>query len=162
MKRSRQSMNSTPASLLEEHFQVGRQIDDKVLRDSVPDKRAGELAIEEVRCFYPAPKQHHCERTIVLPGRPEKSLRLGMGGVDLLGPASRHRVVSLRRVDKAARWNAKSAQCDFAQIEELKVRLEQKGRAGPAFQSLEVDMLEACAIGNVSKNTLHQGAARRG
>src|SRR3954454_14090992 len=51
-------------SLLEEHFQVGRQIDDKVLRDSVPDKRAGELAIEEVRCFYPAPKQHHCERTI--------------------------------------------------------------------------------------------------
>ena len=41
-----------------------------------------------------------------------------VGSVDLLGPASRHRVMSLRRVDKAARWNAKSAQCDFAQIEE--------------------------------------------
>ena len=110
--------------LLEQDSQLRCQIDDKVLRDSVPDKRAGELAIEEVRCLYPAPKQHHRERTIVLPGRPEKSLSLGMGSVDLPGPTSRHRIVRLGRVDKPARRNAKSAQCDFAQIEKLKISLE--------------------------------------
>ena len=87
---------------------------------------------------------------------------LGTGGVDLLGPTSCHRIVSLGRVDKAARWNAQSAQCDFAQIEKLKVRLEQQGRAGPAFESLEVHVLEAGPIGNISKYTLHQGAPGRG
>src|SRR5579859_8200436 len=72
----------------EEHSQVGRQIEDKVLRDSVPDKRARELAIEKIRRLYAAPKQHHGERTVVLPGRPKESLGLGMGSVDLLGPNS--------------------------------------------------------------------------
>ena len=42
--------------LLEEDFQVGCQIEDKVLRHSAPDKWAGEFAIEKVRCLYPVPK----------------------------------------------------------------------------------------------------------
>jgi hypothetical protein len=148
--------------LLEQHLQVGCQIEDKVLRCAAFDERAGEFGIEKIRRLDPAAEQHYRERPVILPRGPKKALDLGMSGVDLLGPSARRRVVCLGRVDELARVNAKSAQGDLAQIEELKVFLEQERRTRPAFQSLGVDVLKSCAVRNVTKDALHQCTAGRG
>ena len=62
---------------MEQNLQVGRQLDDKVLSNAVPDERARELGIEEFRSIYPASEQHDRERPVILPRRPEKALDAG-------------------------------------------------------------------------------------
>lgn len=54
--------------LLEQDCQLLWQIENEVRGNSVLDKRAGEVAVEKVGCSYPAPKQHHGERRVVLRG----------------------------------------------------------------------------------------------
>ena len=59
---------------MEQNLQVGSQLDDKVLSNAVPDERAREPGIDELRSIYPAPEQHHRKRPVILPRRPEKAL----------------------------------------------------------------------------------------
>ena len=110
---------------MEQNLQVGRQLDDKVLSNAIPDERSPEPGIDELRSIYPASEQHDRERPVILPRRPEKSLKFRMSSVHQLGPTTRCGVVSLGRVDELPRRNAKSPQGNLAQIEELKVGLEQ-------------------------------------
>ena len=71
---------------MEQNLQVGRQLDDKVLSNAIPDERAREPGIDELRSIYPAPEQHHRKRPIILPRRPKKALDAGMSGVHLSRP----------------------------------------------------------------------------
>jgi hypothetical protein len=83
--------------LLEQDAQLRRQIEDKVLRYSVPDKRARKLAFEEVRGSYPAPKPFHGRGT---------SLTISIAGRG----ASPHLESQLPRVDIAAHPSQQSGE----------------------------------------------------
>ena len=61
---------------MEQNLQVGRQLDDKVLSNAIPDERAREPGIDECRRIYPASEQHDRKRPVILPRRPKKALEV--------------------------------------------------------------------------------------
>jgi hypothetical protein len=121
--------------------------------------RARDLGAEKIRRLDSAAEQHYSERPVILPRGPKKALDLRMGRVHLLGPPTRRRVVCLGRDDELARGNAKSAQGDFAQIEELKICLKEERGAGMPSSLLASTYLKPARYGT-SRKTLSIKAPR--
>ena len=110
---------------MEQNLQVGRQLDDKVLSNAIPDERARELGIDELtEAFILLPNNTTASALSSCREDQRKPWKLGMSSVHLLGPSTRCGVMRLGRVDELPRRNTKSPQGDLAQIEELEVGLE--------------------------------------